>query len=177
VTESGPVEPRPGGAATAGGAAVPAADPWRRFDRWTSTFFIVLAVVTLLAAITVLPFAAADRSVSGSAGAVLVAATVFQIAVLGVASAGLDLRLPWGRTAAVGLLLVTIGADVVRVVVDLTRSQLTIPLAGVVALCLLTIRPGPLRTLDGRDRLIASGILVVAILAQVVAMAPALLAS
>ena len=85
-------------------------------------------------------------------------------------------RRPWGRTVALGLLLVIIGGDVVRVVIDLTRSQITIPLAGLVALYLLGTRPGPLPALGGRDGRIAGGILAVAVLAQVAAIAPLVLA-
>jgi hypothetical protein len=160
------------------GAVEPAAagNPWRRFDRWTSTFFIVLAVVTFVVAITVAPIAAADRGVPGGSIAALAIVTALQVAVLGAASAGLDRRRPWGRTAALGLLLVIVGADVVRVVVDLTRSEITIPLAGLVALYLLSVRPGPPPAIGGRDRRIAGAILGLAILAQVAALAPVLLA-
>lgn len=177
VTE--PLPPGPGAGEPAP-AAVPASaaavDPWRRFDRWTSTFFIVLGVVTFLAALTVGPYALSDPTVPDGAVAAMIGITLVEIAVLGIASVGLDRRRPWGRTVAVGLLLVIIGADVVRVVVDLTRSQITIPLAGLVALYLLATRPGPLPTLDGRDRRVAGGILAIAVLAQVAAIAPAVLA-
>ncbi len=168
VTESPPVRPAADGSAAA-------VDPWRRFDRWTSTFFVVLAVVTFIAALTVLPFAAADATVSRTTIIATVVATVLQIAVLAVASFGLDRRRPWGRTGAVGLLLVMIGADVVRVALDLARGQVTIPLAGIVALYLLTVRPGPLPVLDGRDRRIAVAILALAVVAQLAVLGPAVL--
>lgn len=167
--ESPPVAPGASGSA-------PAADPWRRFDRWTSTFFVVLAVVTFLAALTVGPYALADPTVPGEAVAAMIGVALLQIAVLGVASVGLDRRRPWGRTAALGLLLVIIVADVVRVVVDLTRSQITVPLAAIVALYLLTTRPGPLPGLGGRDRRIAGAIVALAFVAQVASLALTVLA-
>lgn len=150
-------------------------DSWRRFERWTSTFFLVLAVVTFVAALTVGPFALNDPTVPGAAVAAMVGVALLQIALLVVAAVGLDRRLPWGRTVAVGLLLVIIAADAVRVLVDLTRGQVTIPLAGLVALYLLSTRTGPLPSLRGRDRGSAVGILAVAVLGQVAALAPGVL--
>jgi hypothetical protein len=183
---AGPAPSRPGAAqsrepgaaelTTGANAAAEGANPWRRFDRWTSTFFIVLAVVTFLAALTVGPYALVDPTVPGAAVAAMIGVALVEIAVLGVASVGLDRRRPWGRTVALGLLLVIVGADVVRVVVDLTRGQVTIPLAAIVALYLLTARPGPLPALGGRDRRIAGGILAVAVLAQLAAIGPAVVA-
>ena len=157
-------------------ASAAAVDPWRRFDRWTSTFFISLGVVTFLAALTVGPYALNDPTVPGAAVAAMIGVALVEITILGVASVGLDRRRPWGRTVALGLLLVLIGADVVRVAVDLTRSQITIPLAGLVALYLLGTRPGPLPALGGRDRRIAGVIIAVAVLAQLAAIAPVVLA-
>jgi hypothetical protein len=157
-------------------ASAAADDPWRRFDRWTSAFFISLGVVTFLVALTVGPYALTDPTVPEEAVAAMIGVALVEIAVLGVASVGLDRRRPWGRTVALGLLLVIIGADVVRVVVDLTRSQITIPLAGLVALYLLGTRPGRLPALAGRDRRIAGGVLAAAVLAEVAALAPRVLA-
>lgn len=169
-------EPGAAAATTGANGAAEGADPWRRFDRWTSTFFIVLAVVTFLATLTVGPYALADPTMPGAAVAAMIGVALVEIAVLAIASVGLDRRRSWGRTVALGLLLVIIGADVVRVVVDLTRGQITIPLAAIVALYLLTTRPGPLPALGGRDRRIAGGILAVAVPAQLAAIASAVLA-
>lgn len=151
-------------------------DPWRRFDRWSSTLFIALAVVTFLGVLTVGPHALADPSVPRWAVALLVVIALVQVATLGVASAGLDRRRPWGRTVALGLLLVIVGADVARVLLDLSRGQVTIPLAGIAAAWLLWTKPGPQPALGGRDRSIAGGILVVAVLVQLAMVAAAIMA-
>lgn len=174
-------EAEPADPASAPGAAAPArdvtdpddaADPWGRFERWTSIFFVSIAVVTFLAALTVGSAAANVPGVPELALARLVGLVAVEIALLVVATIGLDRRLPWGRTVAVGLLLVLVATDVVHVLVDLTRGQITIPLGGLIALYLLSTRAGPLPSLRDRDRGIATGILALAALAQVAALVP-----
>jgi hypothetical protein len=174
-------DPEPADPAAAPGAAAPArrapgpddaADPRGRFERWTSIFFLSIAVVTFLAALTVGSAAANDPGVPELALARLVGLVAVEIALLVVATIGLDRRLPWGRTVAVGLLLVLVATDVVHVLVDLTRGQVTIPLGGLIAVYLLSTRAGPLPSLGDRDRGIAAGIVVLAAFAQVAALVP-----
>lgn len=173
------VTPAPGGPCRAAGACgrvpeyaarvtephpalAPAADPWRRHDRWASIFFLSLAAVTLIVALTVLT---AAEAAGGDVLAWLLAVTIADIAVLFVASVALDRGAPWARTAAVGMLAMIVAGDAISVLVDLTRSTITIPLAGIIALYLLSIRPGPLPRLAGRDRsmalLVAGSFLVI----------------
>ena len=152
-----PAEPSPAQPTVPATDAAPlsTADRWRRFDRWSSVFFLSLAAVAFVAALTVL---SAAEAAGTDVLAWLITVTIATVALLLAAAFALDRETPWARTTAVGLLVVVVATDAVRVVVDLTRSSITIPLAAIVALCLLSIRPGPLARLWGRDRSVALAI-------------------
>jgi hypothetical protein len=77
--------------------------------------------------------------------------------------AGLDRRLAWARPAAVNVLVLVAAIGLLQVAVDLTRGRLTIPLAALVAIWLLSRRPGPTGGVTGRDRAIVAGITLVAL--------------
>jgi len=159
----------PGSPAAAPAATI--AERWRRFDRWTSTFFACLAAVTLIAALTVLT---AAEGAGGDVLARLLAVTIAEILVLFLVAVAQDRGAPWGRPAAVGLLLVIVASDAIRVVVDLTLSTITIPLAGLAALYLLSIRPGPVASRPGRERWIALAVVGLFAIVSLVSIAPSI---
>jgi hypothetical protein len=147
-------------------------DPWARFDRPAGMAFVAAAVLGLVALLAVAGLGQTATIepawLETSFGrplllAVAIAALVVDIAVLYSVGAGLDRSATWARPAAVNVLVVVAALGLLQVAVDLTRGRLTIPFAALVALWLLSRRPGPAGWVVGRDRAIVAGITLVAV--------------
>jgi hypothetical protein len=119
-----------------------ATDEWRRFDSWASVLFLVLAAVTLVASLLV-GSGLASSGASPAFALLLVATGVATACVQWLGWWGLQGPKPWGRPAATWILALTVVAGVFGLVVDLTQSRLSVPIAAIAAVVILARRPGP----------------------------------
>ncbi len=142
-----------------------------RFDRWTSGFFLVLAVVAGAAAV----FVAVTVGVPQEA---LIAGLGLPVGIAALATTawGLTHGLVWARWAAVRILWILIALGAIRFVLTLTTS-VVIPIEAIVAAVILAAtRPEDRASVvTGRDWRIAVGIVLAVVLANLwwLLMAPA----
>jgi hypothetical protein len=120
----------------------PAGDPWGTFDRWASNLFVILVALSVVAALFV--FAAGD-AVPGFAIVLALGTVAADIAVMYVLMTGLRDARPWGRPAAVSVLWVFVGTGLLDAALDLVVQKLTIPLGAILAIWVLSRRPGDAR--------------------------------
>jgi hypothetical protein len=146
-----------------------ATSPWARFDRLASNLCIVLVLVGGLAALMVLAVGQTATIepawLQDAVGrqAIVAAALVIALASVGLfygLSAGLDRRAGWARPAAVNVLVILTVMGIAQVVIDLGRGRLTVPLAALLAIWVLSTRPagGTTATATERDRVVVAGI-------------------
>ncbi len=146
--------------------------PWATFDRWARNLFLALALVALVAWLTVIGFANQPGATTLAIGWTIDAGLAFEanallgvLAILALAwlAAGLDVGRPWARPAARNALVILVVVGLLEVVLDLTAGRLTIPLAAFGALAVISRRSGQPLAVHGRDAAIA-GLLTVTIL-------------
>ena len=113
-----------------------------------------LGAVTLASGWTI------DVGVAFAVSALLGALAILALAWL---AAGLDRGLPWARPAAGNALVILVVVGLIGVVLDFAASRLTIPLAAIGALAVISKRPARPRAVHGRDAAMA-GLLTSAIL-------------
>ena len=140
--------------------------PWATFDRWGGRLFVALALLTavvgllvvgpLAVAVLPLPFIAAQMVIL-----VVGAALLYAVAV------ALGRRWAWARLAAMWLLVAITLTGFLGSAADLTVQKITIPLAAIAAVLVLLRKPGPLPTIDGRDRRTGTLVGVVFVVASV----------
>ena len=152
--------------AVAADALALADQPWAAFDRWGGRLFVALALLTavvgllvvgpLAVAVLPLPFIAAQMVIL-----VVGAALLYAVAV------ALGRRWAWARLAAMWLLVAITLTGFLGSAADLTVQKITIPLAAIAAVLVLLRKPGPLPTIDGRDRRTGTLVGVVFVVASV----------
>jgi hypothetical protein len=133
-------------------AASPQPDPLDSFRRWAMALFGLLLIL-IVVGVAVLASAAFEQFgadvLLGGIGIVL--GVIALVALL----VGLDGRRAWAFQATVAVCWILIGAAVVRVVADLSRGTITIPLEGIVAAVVLTRRPAAMPVLGPGERPLA----------------------
>ncbi len=151
--------------------AAPAA-PWARFDRLASNLFLAMAVLGGVAALVVISLGSTASidppwlaDVAGRPLLIAVALVVIAVDVAGacVLSIALDRGVSWARPSAVNVLFVASGAGVVQTILDLAAGQLMLPILALLAIWVLSSRPGPASALRGRDRRISAGFTLAAV--------------
>ena len=136
-------------AATSDGAAAPA-DPPDQYIRWATALFWVLAIFSLVVGL----FALGAPGVGPAAFAIVLLSVGLDIAVLLTLVAALGRREAWAIDAIGPICLVLLTAGLVRVVVALTHSAITVPLDAIGAAMVLSRqhRPADLPSMSPPDR-------------------------
>jgi hypothetical protein len=130
----------------------PATDPLATFRRWAMTLFTLLVVLIVVGTVLVwagtnaLPTSQLLAAVTGVALAIVALSTLL---------VGLDRRRGWAIPAAIATCWILVAAAVIRVLVDLQRGTITIPLEGIAAAAVLTRLPAHRPAVAPRDRRLA----------------------
>jgi len=142
---------------------------WARFDRLAGNLFLLLSVIAGVVALTVISLgqsATIDPAwLEEALGRPIVIACAVGVALVDVGlfyglSVGLDRGAAWARPAAVSVLMLLTVLGLAQVVIDLGRGRLTIPLAAILAIWVLSTRPGRVAAAQGHDRIVSAAIVL-----------------
>jgi hypothetical protein len=130
----------------------PATDPLATFRRWATTLFTLLVLLIVVGALLI--WAGTERLPTSQ---ILVALTGLVLAVVALLTllVGLDRRRGWAIPAAIAICWILVAAAVIRVLADLQRGAITIPLEGIAAALVLTRLPAHRPAVAPRDRRVA----------------------
>jgi len=134
------------------GVAATTRDPWSSFDAWAQNTF---ALLVLLGGLAFLLLAGPALRAGPWVALLVVASVALAIGPLMAVILGIHRGASWARPAAAAVLWAIVIAAVIQVVTDLLVPKLTIPLATILALAVLSRRPSERPVAGRRDRRIA----------------------
>ena len=145
--------------------ADPSSERLDGFRRWAMVVFGLIVVLVVIGTLVLVSAGATSRltvlEIAGLwLGAGLVGASALALLI------GLDRRRAWAYEATVACCWILVVAAVLRVLIDLTHSTVTIPLEGIAAGLVLSRRPSPLPTMAPEERRVAVAVTVLFLVSE-----------
>jgi len=132
-----------------------------RFEFWAAVLFAVGAGISILIALSYF----VDVEERSPAGAIAIGHAVAVAALLLIAMRGLGAETGWARPFAVVVLVLMVVEGALRFGVGLVDQRIDVPILGIAALVVLTLRRGPILAAgpSARDRWTLAILVAVAI--------------